>query len=174
MPLSAGEKLGPYEILAPIGAGGMGDVKLAAILPPVANLRPHSPRWTPASLQILVLLIPTLQRSTNSTGFCVGCRTLACGLLHVLNFVEQRVVDGLTLEVLAGLGGDAVLSVGRDYDARSDSGLTAILCHGLVGAGIDLRECGSVAVRIPLGGVVLAVKLADDFIVLSLTCASYV
>src|SRR5580765_1917324 len=26
MPLAAGEKLGPYEILAPIGAGGMGDV----------------------------------------------------------------------------------------------------------------------------------------------------
>lgn len=26
MPLSAGNKLGPYEILAPLGAGGMGDV----------------------------------------------------------------------------------------------------------------------------------------------------
>src|SRR5450755_2696052 len=26
MPLSAGTKLGPYEILAPIGAGGMGEV----------------------------------------------------------------------------------------------------------------------------------------------------
>src|SRR5215831_7243623 len=26
MPLSAGVKLGPYEILAPIGAGGMGEV----------------------------------------------------------------------------------------------------------------------------------------------------
>src|SRR5271155_3053499 len=26
MPLSVGDKLGPYEILAPIGAGGMGDV----------------------------------------------------------------------------------------------------------------------------------------------------
>jgi serine/threonine protein kinase len=27
MPLSIGDKLGPYEILAPIGAGGMGEVK---------------------------------------------------------------------------------------------------------------------------------------------------
>jgi serine/threonine protein kinase len=26
MPLSAGTKLGPYEILAPIGKGGMGEV----------------------------------------------------------------------------------------------------------------------------------------------------
>jgi len=26
MPLSAGDKLGPYEILAPTGAGGMGEV----------------------------------------------------------------------------------------------------------------------------------------------------
>jgi len=26
MPLSAGDKLGPYEILAPLGADGMGEV----------------------------------------------------------------------------------------------------------------------------------------------------
>ena len=26
MPLQSGDKLGPYEILAPVGAGGMGEV----------------------------------------------------------------------------------------------------------------------------------------------------
>jgi hypothetical protein len=31
MPLSSGDKLGPYEVLAPIGTGGMGEVYKAAV-----------------------------------------------------------------------------------------------------------------------------------------------
>jgi eukaryotic-like serine/threonine-protein kinase len=33
MPLSVGEKLGPYEILTPIGAGGIGEVLAIKVLP---------------------------------------------------------------------------------------------------------------------------------------------
>ena len=35
MPLSLGHKLGPYEILAPLGAGGMGKRAFEATLQPV-------------------------------------------------------------------------------------------------------------------------------------------
>jgi len=47
MPLSAGTRLGPYEILAPIGAGGMGeayragDAKLKGEVP-IKGATPHS------------------------------------------------------------------------------------------------------------------------------------
>jgi len=58
MPLSAGDKLGHYEVLAPIGAGGMGEVYRGAIhnwraTPPskfFPALSPATPTASPASI----------------------------------------------------------------------------------------------------------------------------
>jgi serine/threonine protein kinase len=40
MALSAGDRLGPYEILAPIGAGGMGEVYRAHAITGSLKIRP--------------------------------------------------------------------------------------------------------------------------------------
>jgi len=39
MALTAGTRLGPYEILAPIGAGGMGEMYRAVTFKPLAYAR---------------------------------------------------------------------------------------------------------------------------------------
>jgi hypothetical protein len=44
MPLSAGEKLGPYEVLAPLCAGGMGEVRETRLDRLVAIKRLKAPR----------------------------------------------------------------------------------------------------------------------------------
>jgi hypothetical protein len=55
-----------------------------------------------------------------------------------LLFVEHHVVDSLALTVFSSLGGDPRLSVGRDHDVRREGGLTTLLGHHFVGAGVDL------------------------------------
>jgi len=41
MTLAAGSRLGPYEILSPLGAGGMGEVSRAAVLCTVGGWSPR-------------------------------------------------------------------------------------------------------------------------------------
>ena len=49
MPLSVGDKLGPYEILAPIGTGGMGEVYRAKDARLVRIVRRDTPPRYPPS-----------------------------------------------------------------------------------------------------------------------------
>ncbi len=60
MTLTAGDRLGPYEILSPLGAGGMGEVHVAFTCAGICALRPHR-RAARVDARSTALLIPALR-----------------------------------------------------------------------------------------------------------------
>ena len=94
MPLSAGTKLGPYEILAPIGAGGMGEVYRA--------------RDTRLDRIVAIKVLPThlADRSELRERFEREARTIA-SLNHphictLFDIGQQDGIDYLVMEYLEG------------------------------------------------------------------------
>ena len=91
MSLQPGDKLGPYEILAPIGAGGMGEVykardprlnRIVAIKRLKASTRRVSSKKLTPSLRSI---IPTSARSTISVRITWSWSTLRGSLYPALS-----------------------------------------------------------------------------------------
>ena len=80
MPLSAGTRLGPYAIIAPLGAGGMGEVYRARdtklerdvaikILPELLAADPERiARWSRKSRRVILILLTAMQPSGRTAG----------------------------------------------------------------------------------------------------------
>src|ERR1700693_4931381 len=87
MPLSVGDKLGPYEVLAPIGKGGMGEVWKA-----------HDPRLN-RDVAIKVSAAQFSERFARETKIIAGLNhPNICTLYDVgPNYLVMELVDGPTL-----------------------------------------------------------------------------
>ena len=123
MRFSAGDKLGPYEILAPIGAGGMGDVykardtRLDRIVAVKVSKEQFSERFERETRTVAALNHPNI-----GTLYDVG-----------LNYLVMEYVEGEPLPVL-GISGGAASSMDRvmQYGLQIAEGVAAAHSKGIV------------------------------------------
>ena len=123
MRFSAGDKLGPYEILASIGAGGMGDVykardtRLDRMVAVKVSKEQFSERFEREARTVAALNHPNI-----------------CTLYDVgLNYLVMEYVEGVPLPVL-GISGGAASPLDRvmQYALQIAEGVTAAHSKGIV------------------------------------------
>jgi len=150
MPLSAGDRLGPYEILAPIGAGGMGEVYLARdtrlqrtvaikVLPAHLSSSPNlHARFEQEAKSIARLQHPNI------------CVVHDIGSQNGLDFMVMEYVAGQTLAKLIPPGGLAtnlaVKYAVQTAEALSRAHAAGIVHRDLKPANIMVDESGLVKV----------------------------
>src|SRR5579863_3104143 len=123
MPFSAGDQLGPYEILAPLGAGGMGDVykardtRLDRIVAIKVSKEQFTERFEREARTVAALNHPNI-----GTLYDVGP-----------NYLVMEYVEGDSLPVL-GVSGRAAPSVDRvmQYALQIADGVAAAHSKGIV------------------------------------------
>ncbi len=131
MPLSSGEKLGPYEILAPIGAGGMGEVFRAK------DTRLHR------SVAIKILPRDKIADFERKGRFLQEARAASAlnhpNIVTLHDIASDTGVDYLVMEFVSGRSLDKIitpkgipLSEAIDYTRQIASALAAAHAAGIV------------------------------------------
>ncbi len=135
MPLAAGEKLGPYQIVAPLGAGGMGEVYRARdtrlgrevalkVLPAGLAADPERRRRFEQEARA----VAALNHPNILSIFDVG---IGDGALEERAFLVSELLNGQTLRQRLAGGALAARKV-ADYGAQIAAGLAAAHAQGIV------------------------------------------